>query len=55
MHLFSDFIHLTDESFKIKAGPSTGSKEKLRLMVLGGDDVLMDKACGTILRERLFD
>ncbi|CAM4664620.1 unnamed protein product [Leuciscus chuanchicus] len=41
-----------DESFKIKAGPSTGSDEKLRLLVLGDDDALMDEACGTILGER---
>ncbi|CAM4664629.1 unnamed protein product [Leuciscus chuanchicus] len=42
----------SDGSFTEEAGPSTGSDEKLRLIVLGGDDALMDKACGTILRKR---
>ncbi|XP_048064778.1 uncharacterized protein LOC125279311 [Megalobrama amblycephala] len=41
-----------DESFTDVVGSSTGSNEKLRLMLLGGNDVLLDKACATILRKR---
>ncbi|XP_042567291.1 uncharacterized protein LOC109090672 [Cyprinus carpio] len=45
--LNNDDKTLTDE-----AGCSRGSNDQLRFMVLGGDDDLMDKACGTILGER---
>ncbi|KAL1253464.1 hypothetical protein QQF64_018157 [Cirrhinus molitorella] len=43
----------TDETLRDEAGSSRGCIEKLRFMVLGGDDDLMDKACGTILGKRL--
>ncbi|XP_073681186.1 uncharacterized protein [Garra rufa] len=42
----------SDETMTDAAGWSTGSIEKLRFIVLGGDDDLMDKACATIFRKR---
>ncbi|KAF4098967.1 uncharacterized protein LOC131528879 isoform X2 [Onychostoma macrolepis] len=42
----------SDETLTDEVGWSTDSTEKLRFIVLGGDDALMDKACGTILRKR---
>ncbi|RXN12511.1 golgin subfamily A member 6 2 [Labeo rohita] len=48
----SRLLNNDDDTLTDEARSSTASNEKLRFMVLGGDDELMDKACATILGER---
>ncbi len=49
---FVFILCLTNEILTDEAGWSSESNEQLRLMVLGGDDALLDEACGSILGER---
>ncbi|KAK7131637.1 hypothetical protein R3I94_016681 [Phoxinus phoxinus] len=51
-HEMRPLLNDNDESFTDEAGPDTGFDKKRRLVFIGGDDALMDKACSIILGER---